>query len=208
MSSSMASRAGSLHLVGGALCLDFANTASGRGTDSALEHLQNYQDLLTWCVHSGRLGSGTGRRLAALASDASADAKAVLRRGLDLREAIRDLALALSRQVPPNSVCAAIVANEAAMAIGRTTFVVGNDRAGWDWPDDTDDLARPLWPIARSAFVLLESADRRRLKLCPSPDCGWVFLDRSKNNSRRWCDMRVCGNRDKARRHYRRLVAE
>ena len=67
------------------------------------------------------------------------------------------------------------------------------------WPG-TDDLARPLWPLALSAGDLLTSADRERVKECAADNCSWLFLDMSRNRSRRWCDMAVCGNRAKARR--------
>ena len=78
---------------------------------------------------------------------------------------------------------------------------------GWWWPEDVDDLELPLWPIAYSAGILFPEIDPKRLKQCPSEDCGWLFMDRSKNASRRWCDMRTCGNRAKARRHYARVSA-
>ncbi|MCR6498731.1 CGNR zinc finger domain-containing protein [Shinella sp. CPCC 101442] len=55
---------------------------------------------------------------------------------------------------------------------------------------------------ARSALMLLSRPEPDRLKICPN--CNWLFLDRSRNRSRAWCDMAVCGNRVKANRHYRR----
>ncbi|UDF30123.1 UNVERIFIED_ORG: CGNR zinc finger domain-containing protein [Roseateles sp. XES5] len=55
---------------------------------------------------------------------------------------------------------------------------------------------------ARSALLLLTRPEPDRLKICPN--CHWLFLDRSRNRSRAWCDMAVCGNRAKASRHYRR----
>jgi predicted RNA-binding Zn ribbon-like protein len=55
---------------------------------------------------------------------------------------------------------------------------------------------------ARSALMLATFAEPERLKICPN--CQWLFLDRSRNRSRTWCDMTVCGNRMKANRHYRR----
>ncbi len=58
--------------------------------------------------------------------------------------------------------------------------------------------------IVRSTVELLTSDDLGRLRLCAADDCNWVFLDHSKNGSRRWCDMNVCGNRAKARRYYAR----
>ncbi|HXV31890.1 MAG TPA: CGNR zinc finger domain-containing protein [Sinorhizobium sp.] len=59
---------------------------------------------------------------------------------------------------------------------------------------------------AHSALSLVTNPDPDRLKICPN--CEWLFLDRSRNRSRTWCDMAVCGNRTKARRHYRRNKEE
>ena len=56
--------------------------------------------------------------------------------------------------------------------------------------------------LAVSALSLLSGNMSAKLKACPN--CGWLFLDRSRNSSRLWCDMTVCGNRHKAKRHYRR----
>lgn len=66
-----------------------------------------------------------------------------------------------------------------------------------------NDLGRAA---VRSLLGLLALPDPRRLKACGH--CGWLFLDRSKNRSRFWCDMAVCGNRTKASRHYRRKIME
>jgi predicted RNA-binding Zn ribbon-like protein len=67
-------------------------------------------------------------------------------------------------------------------------------------------VATVLGPIALSAVDLFRGGQFERLKQCPGPsgDCGWLFFDRSKNNSRRWCEMSVCGNRVKVRRHRER----
>jgi predicted RNA-binding Zn ribbon-like protein len=59
---------------------------------------------------------------------------------------------------------------------------------------------------ARSALRLVCEPDPDRMKICGN--CGWLFLDRSKNRSRSWCDMAVCGNRVKASRHYKRKKTE
>jgi predicted RNA-binding Zn ribbon-like protein len=61
-----------------------------------------------------------------------------------------------------------------------------------------------LWPIASSAADLLTSERLKKVRLCEAKTCTWLFLDESRNHSRRWCDMKVCGNREKARRHYQR----
>lgn len=78
-------------------------------------------------------------------------------------------------------------------------------REGWwtyEWTDGAQpDLERPLWPIAVSAADLLVGDELERVRLCAADDCGWLFLDESRNRSRRWCDMSDCGNRAKVRRY-------
>jgi len=201
------SRAGSLHLIGGALCLDFANTASGRGTEQAQEHLRSYRDLLDWSVHAGSLPTSSAKRLHRSSAGAPAAAGGVLKRAIALREATRHAVLSIASAGPVAALDIATIKREAAAAITAAELGVALGHGRWGWPNDTSDLARPLWPVARSAMAILDNADPDRLKLCPGHDCGWIFLDRSKNNSRRWCDMAVCGNRAKARRYYRRSGA-
>lgn len=201
------SRAGSLDLVGGALCLDFANTASGRGGARHLDHFHTYRDLLDWCGHTGVLDAPAIDRLRLRAGEMPEAAAVVLRRAVALREAIHGIGAAIADRQPPDKGLVGTVTREVAAAIAEA----GLDRVGahyyWVWPEVSDDLTRPLWPVAFSASVLFPAADPRRLKMCPGPDCGWLFLDRSKNMSRRWCDMAVCGNRAKARRFHEKARA-
>jgi predicted RNA-binding Zn ribbon-like protein len=83
-----------------------------------------------------------------------------------------------------------------------------NGALAWDWEDEGGSADLMLWPIARSAAdVLTSPRELARVRQCPGAGCGWVFLDETKNRSRRWCDMDVCGNRAKARRHYARAHA-
>ena len=70
----------------------------------------------------------------------------------------------------------------------------------WQWDHTKAALEFPLWLVARSTANLLTSQRQSRVRQCGSGDCDWLFLDRSKNRSRRWCDMAECGNREKARR--------
>jgi predicted RNA-binding Zn ribbon-like protein len=77
----------------------------------------------------------------------------------------------------------------------------------WDWTRRGETLERPMWDIAQSAADLLTSGQLHRVRQCGDERCGWLFFDRSKNRSRRWCSMDDCGNRAKARRHYRRSRA-
>jgi predicted RNA-binding Zn ribbon-like protein len=64
-----------------------------------------------------------------------------------------------------------------------------------------------LWPIVLAAAELLTSAGRARVRECAAHGCGWLFLDTSRSQRRRWCTMASCGNRAKARRFYERTRA-
>jgi predicted RNA-binding Zn ribbon-like protein len=75
---------------------------------------------------------------------------------------------------------------------------------GWGW-EDGDALDRVLWPVARAAAELLVAGDLSRIGQCAGEECQWLYVDTSRNHSRRWCDMNDCGNRAKARRHYHRV---
>jgi predicted RNA-binding Zn ribbon-like protein len=87
----------------------------------------------------------------------------------------------------------------------RSLRLDGSEAGGWSWGwNAREELERPLWLVAWSAARLLASEELPALKRCADDQCGWVFLDRRRNHARRWCDMKVCGNNEKARRYYRR----
>ncbi|MFO1060867.1 MAG: ABATE domain-containing protein [Dongiaceae bacterium] len=200
-------RAGSLHLVGGMLCLDFANTTSGRGSTRPLDHLRCYGDLVAWAEHAGLVGAADADRLRA---DAEADpraAGAVLAQAIELREGVHAVfrAIAGGGEPPEPAVAALNAALARALAHLRVSRRGGAYALGW--VVDGPALDRMLWPIARSAAELLSEGPLQRVRQCPGPVCGWLFLDATKNGRRRWCDMKVCGSRDKARRYHRRKAA-
>ena len=70
----------------------------------------------------------------------------------------------------------------------------------WEWRGAAARLESPLWPVARAAAALLTSPELARLRQCGGDDCGWLFLDGSRNHSRQWCTMEDCGNLSKVRR--------
>lgn len=92
-----------------------------------------------------------------------------------------------------------------AEALSASALTLAEDRTG---PADGGGPIDFEAAVALSALALLEPAKRRRIRICAN--CSWLFLDRSKNGSRLWCDMSVCGNRHKAKRHYakRRVATE
>ncbi|HZS84582.1 MAG TPA: ABATE domain-containing protein [Stellaceae bacterium] len=201
------SRAGRLHLIAGRLCLNFANTASGRGMERALEHLVSYDTLLDWAVHSGILGSEDAAALAALAVRQPAAAREVLSQAIALRETIYRLFTAIAERRAPAASDIAAFNEWLARVLPYMRVAAADSGFDWRWAEPRRALDSPLWPIVRSAAETLTEAPHDRIRQCPGHDCGWLFLDSSKSGRRRWCDMNVCGNRSKARQHYRRVKA-
>jgi len=200
-SSQRPSRAGTLTLVGGAPCLDFANTSSGRGTPLLQEHLRSYDLLLVWCAHAGLLSVSTQRALRRLAAAHPRAAARVLRRALALREAIHAAGAALARSARPPADALGIINRELAAAMAQARLRGADGAFILDWAGQPPSLDQVLRPLVRSATELLLAPLRTRIKQCPGPGCGWVFLDLTKNRSRRWCEMEVCGSRAKVRRY-------
>jgi len=198
------SRAGSLALVGGIACLNFANTSSGRGTSRHLEHLRSYDLLLTWTEHAGLLTPAQRQSLSDLAALQPAAAARVLRQALGLREAIYATAEALAHRTTPAATELLTLNQLLSRAMSQATIRPDASGFAWDWSDAEPALDRPLWPIARSAAELLTGPAHEHVKQCPGAHCGWVFLDLTKNHRRRWCEMEVCGSRAKVRRYRER----
>lgn len=189
------SRAGALHLLGNHPVLDFTNTSSGRGGDQWLDHLQQPDHLVVWAVHAGILPQGC-----AMPALTAAD----LDRAVRLREALyRTLAQVSRRGNPAPADVAVIVAEHGrCLSVAGLVAVAGSpaDPAfGWHWPQG--GVAAILGPLVTAALPLLTAVPPDRLRCCPGQDCGWLFLDTTRNGRRRWCDMAVCGNRAKAGRH-------
>ena len=194
------SRAGSVALVGGALALDFVNTAGGRGTAEPIEHLQAPGHVVEWATHAGAIPATHAERL----HTATAREEGLLREAIALRETIHRIGSALAQGTEPDPRDLDALRRTAQETLQAGLLVRRADGSyGFDFKS-SPGTAMLLGPVAWSAIDLLASGDFARLKQCPGHGCGWLFYDRSKNNSRRWCDMAVCGNRSKAKRHRER----
>ena len=193
-------------LTGGRLCLDFANTLSG-GRERPTERLIAYRDLVTWGRQAGVLSDGDARHLARVAAQHPHDAARTLAAAIALRETLYRI---FSSVIDASGTAPADLAalNAAlARAAARLRVVARADRFEWAWAADGEALDRVLWPVVRSAADLLVSEEVAKVRRCAGDTCDWLFLDTSRNHTRRWCDMRDCGNRAKARRYYARRKA-
>jgi predicted RNA-binding Zn ribbon-like protein len=191
-------------MVGGRTCLDFANTASQRRLGPFKEKLESYEDLLVWAVQAEQLTEAEAGDLRQKAAADPAGAAAVLERSRALREAIyRIFTLRASGAELPAADLKLISEEYGRAAVNRVLTPSNVGVCTFEWHTH-DALDRPLWPVAVSATNLVASEDALRVKECATENCNWLFLDASKNRSRRWCEMKECGNRAKARRHYQR----
>jgi predicted RNA-binding Zn ribbon-like protein len=187
-------------LSGGRLPLDFANTVSR----SSGEHLTSYAELVSFGRQAGRLDEPTAGRLLESADRERESATAVLARALALRRAIFRLFVAAVRGEAPPAEAVEGLNRELGLALARARVAPAGDGFVWSWREGAE-LDRPLWPIARDAAELLTDREAlARVRLCAADDCDWLFLDLTRNRSRQWCDMKICGNRAKVRAYYRR----
>jgi predicted RNA-binding Zn ribbon-like protein len=194
------SRAAALALVGGDLALDFANTSSGRGSSAPQEHLRRPEHVVEWAAHAKIVGTEDAERLLRVLAADEGLATRLLDEALALREDIYDLAAALAAGQPAPDACVESLtkAHAGALALARLTPLGRN--FGWSWSVEQNPVAALLGPISLSALTLLQQADLARVKQCQGDKCGWLFFDATKNKSRRWCEMEVCGNRAKQKR--------
>ena len=192
--------------VGGDLCLDFCNTVGGKRGGIAREKLHSLNDFISWAEQAALLKPDQAqdlRRYATVPSEAST----LLVRATELREAIFRTLLSASQGKTPSKPDLACLNAELAASLGRLRIGRAKDRHGfaWQWADDQLQPEHLLGPIARSAAELLVREDLiAKVHQCQGGNCGWLFVDCSKNHSRRWCDMRDCGNLAKVRRHRKR----
>ncbi|HEV2913911.1 MAG TPA: ABATE domain-containing protein [Pyrinomonadaceae bacterium] len=197
-------REATTELIGGRLCLDFANTIHCYHADETQDDLKSYSDLLKWSLEAGVITDREARRLAREAAKYPAKADAAFERAKALRNAIYGVFTAVANHRRPERKDLALLNAVLAEAMTRARIKATEDGFDWDWADDEGALDQMLWPIARSAADLLTSDELSRARECGGDNCTWLFMDTSKNQSRRWCDMKGCGNRAKSRRHYER----
>jgi predicted RNA-binding Zn ribbon-like protein len=185
-------------LIGGHPALDLVNTLDWRFRDSGTEDLLNsYDDLLRFAEQSKVLAKVRFRHSAAAGAR-------VLKRCIELREAIAEIFYARLDRRNPAAASLKTLERFIKEARFEQRLRWRQERLKWEWSEDDAEL--PLWALSLSASELMTSAAMDRLRACDNPECRWLFLDTSKNHTRRWCDMKVCGNRMKARRFKARVT--
>jgi predicted RNA-binding Zn ribbon-like protein len=196
--------AGNLELIGGRLCLDFANTFT-RTEGLSHEYLHLYSDLVTWSRHVGLLSDTEAENLRQQAARSPVEAAAALAQALSVRETIYRVFSAVAHHQAPAPADVANLNGVLAQAPGHMQIVASGADFEWQLVQNPDALNSMLWPIVWSAADLLTSTDLHRVRQCARREgCDWLFVDTSKNQSRRWCGMNLCGSRIKSRKYYER----
>lgn len=194
----------SWEFTAGRHCLDFANTMSGRGQEHECDKIGDYAALIAWCHRGEMLTEPEKQDLLARAREHPRAAVSAHRTATRLRDDLYAVFSAVANGRKPEPGALESVNLVLSEALANLLVVAADGGFAWEWRSRDEALERVLWPIARSAGELLTAAELPRVRQCADPECTWLFLDTSKNHSRRWCVMEVCGNRAKGRRHYAR----
>lgn len=188
-------------MIGGHLALDFANTAGWHASADRIEHLRDYDDLVDWAQRAGIISVRVATALRRQATLHPQQAARALHRARELRELIYRVFAAIARSRRPAAADLERLHAAQTAALRAATPHWGAAGVEVRWSDDPSDLERPLHPIAAAAAGLAASAPFDRLRQCGNHPCGWLFVDTSRNGTRRWCSSEECGNISRVRRY-------
>ena len=193
--------------VGGDASLDLVNTVDWTTRGLEQERLGDYERLTRWAEGAEVIVPRRATRLRTLALAQPRTAERVHREAIELRRQLRELFSTIGRGGRLDQVAALEPLNVTLRAAMSRLELLPPGRPGdadaplqWNWRDAAERLDSLLWPVLRSAADLLTSDEGARVRECGGEDCGWLYVDRSRNGLRRWCEMETCGNREKAKR--------
>ena len=184
--------------------LDFANTMDWHLSDHPKDRLHSYEDFTDWALQGRVINFAQKRTLEAEAKAHPARAQKALANARQLRDALQRLFDAEALRVKADAADLELLKDAAAKAINSASFVNASGKLDFSWNEVSTDLEYPLSTLAWISMDLLSSEKHTMIGQCADDrGCGFLFLDTSKNHSRRWCSMESCGNRAKAKRHYK-----
>ncbi len=192
--------------MGGNPALDFVDTVGGMLDAPPApedEYLRDYDDLVELGLKTSTLSDAAARRLRREAREHPRKAQAAYERAHEARRLIDSVfrPIAEEDELPPSGALDRLK-ELAATAIARGRLVhSGHGRFVWSWDHDTE-LDAPIWPLVHSALELVTNGPLERVSCCGR--CRWLFLDTTKNHSRRWCSMEGCGTDAKMERYVAR----
>jgi predicted RNA-binding Zn ribbon-like protein len=196
-----------IRLIGGVNVLDYLNSCDGRRPGSSLtevvDKLSSLEDIVHWFLHANLIGPDEHRRCLEVVEASSWHTVTAFDQLIAVRESLYRLFLGLALGRSADASALEALNGMLVETAARRVLVSTPMGVIWRWrPADTLDeiTAGFIGRLAMQAAELLTSPDLTRLKVCATPDCDWLFLDTSKNGRRRWCQMNVCGAKEKAKR--------
>ena len=186
---------------GGALCLDFCNSGQNARGPSGAEWIAGFPELIDWLEAAEAITRGQAARLRRAAAASPRAAAQVWGRAIKFREALFRVLNARTEGGAIAREDLSIVEAEHARAVSFARLAWTGDGYSWSLDPSAESLDAALQPLVESAVSLLTSAKMERLRRCGNSTCYWLFIDETKNHSRRWCEMASCGNVLKVRRH-------
>ncbi len=199
----------SFDLDAGNVALDFANTNNWHASPHPQENLHDYNDLVAWGEAAGLLSPELNKYACSLESETPELAESTYQTAIRFREAIYRIFSHryAGSEIPPADL--EFLNSMIYQAMSHRRLVPEGDEFHWEWDSQCDEPNVVLWKVALAAGDLLSSNEVTRVRECEDDrGCGYLFIDQSKNHSRRWCSMESCGNRAKAQRHYSRSKGE
>ena len=188
----------------GEFALDYCNTGQGIRGSRGIEWFKSFGELLSWLEASGVVGRRQATALRTRAEASPEQAAKVFARALALREAIARALIAKTEEKKPGEEDLRLIEREYARTAPCGRLMPSDEGFRWTVDAEADELDAVLRPVLESAVSLMTSERMKRPRRCGNTTCYWLFLDQTKNCSRRWCEMKSCGNLMKVRRHRER----
>ena len=194
-----------MHLDGGIACLDFVNSAFNTEKEVIVERLHTYSDILILAGRLELLDEKVLKDLKIKSEKNTLEADQVLKVARKIRQSMFHVFTALANgKTEDLSKKVLNDFNDAVKsALDNRTFIIVEKELIFSWKDVLSNLMLPIWAFSLSAYELLKNEDQHLIKKCSA--CEWLFLDKTKNHRRRWCDMQTCGSSEKSRRYYQKL---
>ncbi len=197
----------SLVIDSGELCCNFVNTVSTWKLSNRYDYWQTYNDFIDWCLKVGAGDPESLENLRNLALQRPEDGVAAMDRIREMRYLLQGMISSAAHGdsgkmqlfLPEFNLLQADSASRQRLIYKEGNFTVEQVNAG-------GDLTAPAWHAVHSLSRMLTENELPRIKECPK--CGWVFLDKTRNGKRIWCNPAYCGTSDKMMRYHQRKKAQ
>jgi predicted RNA-binding Zn ribbon-like protein len=197
--------------IAGDPALDLVNTVDWTSRGMEDERLTDFDRLTRWAEGAGVLPPRTGAALRRKVAAKPREAEGGYRAAVRARQVLQRVFSAIAEGKPAGEELDDFnrLLGHALEHMRMVPASGGGGRKlrlGWEQLETRLDAV--IWPVLWSAASLIASEDASRIRICGGADCGWMYVDRSRNGLRRWCQMETCGTREKSRRRYQRAVGQ